>query len=559
MLLTKEATRPFGDLPVLKNRTNPLTLRLYGGAAFGPPVAGQQSPPPAIPSGLDGSYIYAQLAGTLSEEELGVVNSLSVFREPVPDEALRSVTKAGGSLPRMLHQLERKGVLLRTDGRMVLHDAVRDESYRRLEFPRALHKRAADYYFHLHDSQSILEGMHHLAKAGDFERLGELLSREGIRLSDEGLSDFCLRILDETREEIQSSRVSPKAKAWLDLGRAQAMIGLGGNVEEAVVLLHGSMSEAEKSRDLELAAQGHLNLGRAFVQKLDIDRAEEELKGGLALVKSGRLSGELRAALLYRLAAVFTSHARLSEAAEMLRELVTVYGAMGDAERYLSTKNTMCLIEYLKGDVSSAVSDLKGLRLEAARQEKVFTRAYCNLYLGMIHSDCGEFTSAAGRLTEAASLFGDLSAASMLLVSYAERATAEVLGGRLKEARRDLTLAEDLRKKGQSLTATGLLELALGLVESHRGRREESRMHFDLSEQAFATDMPLLARVLRFRGLAELKEGDRTEGARCLARCADVANKHGVARYSDLAARGLRELAPRHDVGDAGPPGARIP
>ena len=117
--------------------------------------------------------IEEEIGARLSGEERMLLRMASVFRYPVPAEA---IFRNEGITYDVMDGLVARSLLREsTGGSFDIHDFVRDFFYSRMT-PReraALHLEASRYYSGLEGTRPRLELMHHLLKAGEHGRAAE--------------------------------------------------------------------------------------------------------------------------------------------------------------------------------------------------------------------------------------------------------------------------------------------------------------------------------------------------------------------------------------------------
>jgi ATP/maltotriose-dependent transcriptional regulator MalT len=479
-------------------------------------------------------YLATELLEQLSEDERTLVETISVFREPVPFEAFKLLAPNTGGLPRILQRFERKGILVRIGDMLAIHDLVRVVCYRRMDSPELYHAKAAIYYIENADFRSMVECLYHSVRAKDYGTTRKIIAEQGLKLVDSGFGSVYLSSLRAMGNGVESTTASPAFAAWLALGKAEALAALGADLDQAITLLETSLNFAESRGDNELAAQCYLIFGRIYAHKLETKKAELALDTGMEIVTSQKLSPELERAFLTRTIAVELSRGEIAGALSLQERLVELYRKEGDIDRYFSARNNRSLIYYLNNKVGRALADVEGVMTESAKAKRQLSLAYSNLFAGMINSDLSKTRKAELYLSTAVDLFASLSVMSMLLLSYAEKAIVETLSGKQDDAKETLERAVEIRDKTQSRTAQGQLELALGLAASRVGQKEEGNRHMDLAQKALANDAPFLVRMLWIRGLEEYRWGDRRLAADHLGRARTIAKAAGMRRYVHL-------------------------
>jgi len=115
-------------------------------------------------------YLMREVYRKLSKEELNVLKFISVFRTPVPREAIAEVSQKEIS-EAVLCSLERKMVLIRLNENYTIERLMRDLSYSMLENQEEAHRRAARYYLSEKSRGGFSEAMYHLIKAKELRKV----------------------------------------------------------------------------------------------------------------------------------------------------------------------------------------------------------------------------------------------------------------------------------------------------------------------------------------------------------------------------------------------------
>ncbi len=127
------------------------------------------------------SFMDREVSRSLSPEERGMLELLSIFRHPVPPEA---ILDTGDSA---LVGLREKALVVEEEGGVWTHDILREFFASRLgpESRAALHGRAARYCEGREGSDWSLESLYHYVQAGDFAAARRVSVRDFEGMSEE--------------------------------------------------------------------------------------------------------------------------------------------------------------------------------------------------------------------------------------------------------------------------------------------------------------------------------------------------------------------------------------
>jgi ATP/maltotriose-dependent transcriptional regulator MalT len=150
-------------------------------------------------------YLQREILETLNEDELDILLTLCIYRNPVKAWALKRKSrndKVGRhrSMNYLLHSLEKKMLVNRTSNHeFYLHDLLKDILYSMLAYPEDAHSSAAQYYMSEGRADSMIEALYHLARSHNLSRIFEILEEEVVneryRFIEEGYAASLVEIL----------------------------------------------------------------------------------------------------------------------------------------------------------------------------------------------------------------------------------------------------------------------------------------------------------------------------------------------------------------------------
>lgn len=224
------------------------------------------------------AYFRKEILELLSEDELSVLMSLSVFRAPVSMKALRSSVQKR-NLNHLIYSLERKMIVNRTAGQeFFLHDMLREALYSMLAYPEEAHESAANYYLSENTAESVVESLYHLVRCRNIEKiaaiLGEEVTEEKYGFLEKGYAAPLLEILGQ----INTSHIVNN-KNWLVHlynieGKALSMLG---RWQEARERLDMALKIASELHDQLSIAHSQKTLSETLYLRGDFSEAEKNL------------------------------------------------------------------------------------------------------------------------------------------------------------------------------------------------------------------------------------------------------------------------------------------
>ncbi len=254
-----------------KTSGHPLALVLI--CAVAPNDKGTLDAPSRVPAIENLSQEFLR---SLSELERDVIIPLSAFRDPIPAEAVSEVLK-GRRVRAALHYLERQMILKRTGEFYLLHELVREASYRMIDYPRELHRKIGEWYLRSDNAHEILEGLYHIVKSGDVSKANEILIQELVQekfqFVEKGFSSALLDILDP----ILTEGLTPKEACCLLCMKAKVMSGLQ-KWGQAKNLLLKARKIAESLDEPNVLACVHKTMGKFYLRRGELPKGERNLK-----------------------------------------------------------------------------------------------------------------------------------------------------------------------------------------------------------------------------------------------------------------------------------------
>ncbi len=262
---------------------HPMALKLF----FMLMEQSEKKPEPPQNSSLEDllSYFRTEILEVLSQDELALLMSLSVFRSPVKIQAV-ILGRNKRNLNYLLYSLGKKMLVNRTDDQQFfLHDMLKDVLYSMLSYPEEAHASAARYYLSEQTAQNTVEAIYHLVKANELQKvfsiMAEEVQEERYRMLEEGYAGPLLEILSQ----LSTLGMDKKSLTYfLNIeGKACAMME---KWQESMERLDQALQIAEKLGDEILIAHTKTIIGEALYLKGEFNSVEKYLLDAASLFKS---------------------------------------------------------------------------------------------------------------------------------------------------------------------------------------------------------------------------------------------------------------------------------
>jgi len=304
-------------------------------------------------------FIEREIYSKVTQEERWILETLSVFRHPVPVDAL------GGVDYSVISTLRKKALVTELDDGVSTHDLLREFflAHMKPEQRRALHKTAGSYCERRPETEWKLETFYHYVEAEDWTDAKRISNANAIELS----KDFPEETL-ELISRIPTSEGTPRERAGLVFIRGQlkevlgrkeealadfqaslTFLGAGGDavqnglILEAVARLQSevsrwadSLSAHEKalelymrSGDKEGEAREWTSIGGVHRRKGDLKKAREAYSKALS-VAAKEENRPAQAACLNNLALLDRDEGRMRESEVKLKESIGLAHAVKD-------------------------------------------------------------------------------------------------------------------------------------------------------------------------------------------------------------------------------------
>lgn len=384
------------------------------------------------------SFMDREVSMSLGPGERAMLELLSVYRHPVPAEA---ILEGGDSA---LVGLKDKALIVEQEGGVWTHDVLREFFSSRLstESRAALHARAAEYCEGREGADWMLEGLHHYVEAGDFASADRVSARGFAELSEE----FPQETFECITKVYEHSGPGPDAAGLLfRMAQLSEMLGDDASATKYYESCLGVLSEeGSEERALVLESLGKLKA-----------RAESWAESFAAHEKALRIyeeaedrHGQVREWL--NIGGAHRKHGDYERARAAYSEALSLASKMEDRKAQAACVNNLALLDWDEGRLKDAETRLKeSIRLaHAVRNHAGEARGLENLAeLLRAQARLSEMTALIQESSEAFRRAGELEEFKRLQATCAESMD---LQGRTEEAValcRDSLSDPELRKR----------------------------------------------------------------------------------------------------------------
>ena len=476
------------------------------------------------------------LESVLSPPDMGTLRRMSVFRGPVPLDAVRAVETGevrDEVLAYRIGSLERAGVVTRVGGNFAVHDAVRDALSVPPVSTTAAHARAGAYYASRGDRRSSLEAVYHYMKGGQTASVVRLIRDDDAYtgIIDEGYVEPLLRLA----EELLASPLSlvgegGSARGWLMVVRAYAL----WRMQKQYTLVLRSVREAEaigrRCGDNVLVACALLNKSRVLSALGDTRGAERACRLALDVPGIQRDGPTVAAYLMENLADMMATDGRFGEAMRFGSSAVEIFERTSDTRNIAGALAGLGVYHYMKGDLEDALSLLAKASPKVPSGNKIIGE-YVEEATGLVLERMGRRRKALAHLNRGLRLGRESANRLVLLEVLSERILVRAKLGDFKRARREREEASELERVTERRYSLGVFELAEAGLSLADGNVAKCRACLRRAGRLLAGDAVSKARVLWWRGVIDSQEGNRGSSRRLFARARKAFEEVGAGGY----------------------------
>ncbi len=491
------------------------------------------------------------LQNTLSEELLGLLLTLSTFREPVSYEALRRVTDSKLRDEVLLNRvaaLVRLGLLTRMGERLVVHDLVREAAHEILPFPAVLHKKVAEYYSELKDGRSTLSAFYHYALARDTEGLVRLATKGCLRISEEGYLEPFLHITEELLGGFSiASGEEARLRGWMQLYRAFSLQRLDRQRSLALRILKEAETVGRATEDEALEAYANLITGYIWRDLGNISRAVRSYRLGLRTITAKSENLILIAWLTSALADAMVWKGRLEEAIALEAEALKIYEKLGDPRDIAGFTISLGVDYYMQGDYARALHYLQRANVSPQNWTmSIYLEAAKGLVLGRFPRKRRE---AIGHLDTAIKICEKTADRLTYLEILSERIILRAKIGDRIEAKKELALARRFSTQTERKYSLGVLELANAAIRILEGDPKESKKCLVKAGHLLSSDAVSVGRVLWWKGVVDALMGNPVGSNDLLRKARKIFRKAGATGHAEEVEELMRNLPELPNLG----------
>jgi tetratricopeptide (TPR) repeat protein/DNA-binding MarR family transcriptional regulator len=314
-------------------------------------------------------YLREEIFQKLSEPEKKLLENASVFRYPVPSNAILVEKNTNYE---SIDSLVEKSLLLETTSGFDLHELIKEFFYRRLTPQQQIqkHKQAAKYYSNelteldgkiesVKDiPKVVIEAQYHNLRARDFPRAGELAVEYGETLVGKGFTDEFNSILSE----LDSKKVSYKTWAEILIHKG-FILTITGEWDNALKLYQESLRWCKKNKDRSGLARANNGIGIIHYRKGELKSAQEFFTKGLEFAKAK--NDKKNSAKLYsNIALVHWCNGELESAIELNKKSLRISTKLTDKYGIARAHNNLGIIYWEQRKLTEAIKEYnKSLKL----------------------------------------------------------------------------------------------------------------------------------------------------------------------------------------------------
>lgn len=376
------------------------------------------------------SFMDREVSQSLSAEERRILELLSIYRHPVPADAIL----AGGDSA--LVRLKDRALIVEEENGVWTHDLLREFFASRLgsESQSTLHRTAAEYCERREGADWALECLYHYVQAGDFAS-ADRVSQKGFEELAAEFPQDALRCMEQVMSRTDpgpetadllfrmaqlSEAVGDDDSATRHYESCLELMPEDGDPEERAVVLESlgklktraeewaeSFVAHEKALKIYVASGDNegqirewLNIGSAHRMRGDSSKAREAYSEALS-VAAKMEDRAAQAACLNNMAMLDWDEGRLRDAESKLKESIRLAHAVKDhAGEAIGLENLAALLR-----TQARLSEMTTLLRESS---EAFRRAALLEEFKRLQAMCAESLEVQGRTEEAVALCGDV-------------------------------------------------------------------------------------------------------------------------------------------------------
>lgn len=474
-------------------------------------------------------YLWTHVYDSLSEVERDVLRSMSAFRTSASIDALRFV--CGPKAHLAIHELERRHLVTEVAQRYWLHDLVKEMSYRLPESPHATHRKIADYYLKAGTLAGRVEAVYHLLEAREYEKIAKMVEEQFLNDLSITVTDYAVpyaNLLKGLPIDSVSKERRPYVLAMIGGVEAEYV-----DLDRGLETLSKAPKMAEEQGDFSSAARMMIMLGRAYLHKREMKKAE-----GYLLKAAGYLEKE-QGPVMLRLA--------LCETYSYLLELCGMNGSMDRALKYAQRslkvarqissprqEHFHCLgiahhdlawLYQMMGRFAKAKVHFRQALRMFHQSNEANNIAIAQLALASVSEEEGKVRSALALCEKSIELYKSPSLGVLLVPAKAMRAKLLLKSGRELDAADELSEVSRLSRGLKGRAVLGDVEFSLGMFHSRAGRWDEATKHYRRAIDILRRDVYPLGIVYQEYAMMWLERRDHERFKICAEKAIELFRK----------------------------------
>ena len=406
-------------------------------------------------------YFWNEVYQGLDEREQTLLRCMSVFRYPITARAIMSVSSIKG-IRGTLYSLERKMVVGRLDEKYFLHEVIRDLCYRFIDNPKEMHRQAAEYYLSEETTEALLEAIHHMIKAEDFQKAAQSIQEDLESKKQNCIERGYLSQYLDLLKSIPAEGVDEETWCWILYGKGRVHLARG-EFMKATENLSRSLTIAERLSKKTLIAKILKHLGKAYLGIGDLKTAENHFTKSLELLKDAREWSELGSTFL-ETALLYLYKGDLATTKHFLDMGLSICEKAGDERNVAMGYYHYAGLYEMKNDWEKAIKSCE-------RSLRIFKDIGDVLWIANLHTELAFIKTFLRRFNEALEHF-DVSIKTFertsvhikLVEAYSDRALLHIEMGNLEEAGKDCEKALQLKSQLGDFYYYGVTYRALGMM-----------------------------------------------------------------------------------------------
>jgi len=486
-------------------------------------------------------YFWNEIYQGLEDRERILLQTLSIFRYPVPAQAIINVSRIRG-IRSILYSLERKMIVERFNGKYFLHEIIRDLCYRLIDNPKEMHRLAAKYYLSEENTESLLEAIYHMIKAEDFQRAAQTirndLESEEYSCIKKGYFSQYLNLL----KNILNKDIDKETWCWIVYGKGRAHLARGEFSEAIKSFSEVLVIVNELPRNILLIYKTLRNLGKAYIGSGNLQMAEKYFIRSLSLIKEVSDLSSL-GGIFFEAAMLYLYKGDLDEMKRLLDVGLSVCKKIGSERNEAIGHYYYAGLHEMRNNWKEAVECCE-------RSLEIFEKIGDVLWIAILHAELAfiktflrKFDEALKHFDMGIKIFERTHIYNKLVEAYSDRALLYIAMKNLEEAEKDCEKAIELKSITGELPYHGVTYRALGMIATAREDWIKAESYFRQSVKMLSTihKFHLAETYLEFASMYEHK-GDIKNAIECINRSLEIFRKLGSKEKINRAQKRIKRI-----------------